>query len=76
MVFIINGRLISYIQTQLLFKVYVPSTEPKWKQITGEILSGMIMLPTAFVGAILRGVLVATGKMPPGFQKMIASLDE
>ena len=69
-------RLISYIQTQLLFKVYVPSTEPKWKQIMGEILSGMIMLPTAFVGAILRGVLAATGKMPPGFQKMIASLDE
>ena len=67
---------ISYIQTQLLFKIYIPSTEPKWKQIMGEILSGIIMLPTACVGAILRGILAITGKMPPGFQKMIASLDE
>jgi len=82
MVFIVTSsmllkfRLISYIQTQLLFKVYVPSTEPRWKQIVGEILSGMIMLPTALVGAVLRGILATTGKMPPGFQKMIASLDE
>jgi len=73
---LLKFRLISYIQIQLLFKVYIPSTEPIWKQIVGEILSGLIMLPTACVGAVLRGILAVTGKMPPGFEKMIASLDE
>ena len=69
-------RIPAYIQNRLLFMAYVLPTEARWKQIVSEILSGLIMVPTACFGALLRKYLVATGKMPERFQAFIDNMNE
>jgi hypothetical protein len=67
-------RIISDVQSYILFKLYVLPTEPKWKQIMGELAVGVILLPTACCGFVLKGLLEATGLMPPMLKKWVSSL--
>jgi hypothetical protein len=62
-------RVISDVQSNILFKLYVLPTEPKWKQVMGEAAAGIVLLPTACIGFVFKGLLQATGLMPPGLQK-------
>jgi hypothetical protein len=68
-------RIISDVQSYILFKLYVLPTEPKWKQIMGELAAGVILLPTACCGFVLKGLLEATGLMPPMLKKWVSSLE-
>eukprot|EP00579_Thalassiosira_antarctica_P032802 CAMPEP_0202001350 /NCGR_PEP_ID=MMETSP0905-20130828/7470_1 /ASSEMBLY_ACC=CAM_ASM_000554 /TAXON_ID=420261 /ORGANISM="Thalassiosira antarctica, Strain CCMP982" /LENGTH=305 /DNA_ID=CAMNT_0048558033 /DNA_START=89 /DNA_END=1006 /DNA_ORIENTATION=+ len=65
--------LVANIQRMILFQVYVLPTEPRWRQIVGEIAAAVIMLPTACLGLALRGFLESTGLMPPAMKKWIQS---
>jgi hypothetical protein len=66
-------RLLNDMQTYLLFKFYVASSEPKWKQILGELAVGAILFPTAICGFVLRGTLELTGLMPAVLKKWVES---
>lgn len=71
----LNIHVIESIQTLLLFQVYVLPTEPRWKQIIGEIAAIAIMIPTACLGLALRKVLERTGLMPPEMITWMKYLD-
>ena len=71
---VLKIRFVSHVQYWMLYNVYVPPTEARWKQLLGGILAGIIMFPAACFGAILRAFLAVTGKMPERFQKFIDSL--
>lgn len=68
-------RIISHVQSWMLFKVYVLPTEPKWKQIMGEVAASIILLPTACCGVVFRGLLEATGLMPPMLKRWVEGLE-
>jgi hypothetical protein len=55
----------------LLFQVYVPPTEPRWKQIAGEVASIVIMTPSACLGFALRYFLETSGLMPDMLKKWL-----
>ena len=73
---VLKIRFVSHVQYWMLYNVYVPPTEARWKQLLGGILAGIIMFPAACFGAVLRAFLAVTGKMPERFQKFIDSLNE
>jgi len=63
--------LVKDIVESLLFRVYVPPTEPRWKQIAGEVASIVIMTPSACLGFALRYFLEASGLMPDMLSKWL-----
>jgi hypothetical protein len=69
-------RIVQHVQSWLLFRVYVLPTEPRWKQIAGEMAACAILLPTACAGFCLGGLLQVMGLMPPMLQKWIDGLKE
>jgi hypothetical protein len=70
----LNLRIISDVQSTILFKLYVLPTEPRWKQVMGEVAAGIVLLPTACIGFVFKGLLEATGLMPPPLQKWVKSI--
>lgn len=63
--------LVENIVKSLLFRVYVPPTEPRWKQIAGEVASIVIMTPSACLGFALRYFLETSGLMPDMLKKWL-----
>jgi len=68
-------RIVSHVQSWLLFKMYVLPTEPKWKQILGEVAAAIVLLPTALAGFVFKGLLEASGAMPPQLKRWVKMLE-
>ena len=71
-----NMPLLQNIYAELLLRVYIPPTAPRWRQLAGEAASVIIMSPTACLGLLLGKLLEVSGLISPEMKKWITSLDE
>lgn len=73
---VIKSRIVSRIQSWLLFQVYVLPAEGCVKRIASEIASCAILFPGSCVGFFARPIMEMTGTMPPHMKRFIGMLNQ
>jgi hypothetical protein len=71
---IAKTRILSRIQSFLLFRTYVPSNGPRILQFLHHLFTAMITLPGAMMGLLMLGFFKVTKKEPPAFWSRMREL--
>jgi len=63
-------RMVSRIQSWMLFQVYVPSSAKPFQRIVSEVVTSLILTPGAIMGIFVCAIMQMTGTMSPMMKSM------
>jgi len=73
----LKTRIFSRLQSWMLFRMYVPPTEPRMLQGLSNIMMAIVLMPGAVVGTALKGLYAVTKtELPPFLNRFLQLLKE